>query len=233
MLVLAVDSSAVAASAAITDNGRLLGEYYINTKQTHSQTLLPMVQGLLSSVGKTCKQLDLLAVSCGPGSFTGVRIGISCVKGLSLPYDIPCCEVSTLEVIAHGAVGCEGSVICAVMDARCNQVYNAMFRVESGKIHRLCEDRALSVDDLKEECKEHGASLVLVGDGACLCYEHFKDFGACLAPEAIRFQHASSLALIAEEKALNGRTVSASELLPTYLRMPQAERELKKKKGEI
>lgn len=227
MLILAIDSSAVSASAAIIDGDRLLGEYFINTKQTHSQTLLPMVEHLLKATGKTCADFDLMAVSNGPGSFTGVRIGVSCVKGLAMPTDTPCCAVSTLEAIAVPGRAYEGSIICAVMDARCGQVYNALFEVKNGELARLTEDRALSIDELFAELEQSGNKVVLFGDGAELCYNKFKAWGARLAPEEIRYQRAASVAAAAKTK----QAVTAAELMPAYLRLPQAERELKKRKG--
>lgn len=229
MLTLGIDSSASAASAAVVENGKLLGEFFVNTKQTHSQTLLPMVQGLLQTVGHSCNEVDVLAVSHGPGSFTGVRIGVACVKGIALPNDIPCVGVSTLEAIAYGGISVEGAVLCAVMDARCSQVYNALFQVEKGVLRRLTEDRALAIADLEKECRAYGEKLLLLGDGAALCHKTFEAWGAKLAPESIRFQRASSVALLGEQAAHQGSTVSASSLAPVYLRLPQAERELKKR----
>lgn len=229
MLTLGIDSSASAASAAVVENGKLLGEFFVNTKQTHSQTLLPMVQGLLQTVGHSCNDVDVLAVSHGPGSFTGVRIGVACVKGIALPNDTPCVGVSTLEAIAYGGISVEGSVLCAVMDARCSQVYNALFQVEKGVLRRLTDDRALAIADLEKECRAYGEKLLLLGDGAALCHKTFEAWGAKLAPESIRFQRASSVALLGEQAAHQGRTISASSLAPVYLRLPQAERELKKR----
>lgn len=230
MLILAIDSSASPASAAVLEDGKLLGEFFVNTKQTHSQTLLPMVEGLLKALGKTCGEIDLFAVSSGPGSFTGVRIGVACVKGMAMPGDTPCCGVSTLEAVAMGGLSCEGALLCAVMDARCGQVYNALFRVEQGALRRLTEDRALSLEDLEAECAPFGEQVVLFGDGAVLCHKTFSKWGARLAPEPVRFQRASSVALAAAEMAGRKETVTAAELLPGYLRLPQAERELKKRK---
>ena len=155
MLILGIDSSAGPASAALVEDGCLLGEFYIHTKQTHSQTLLPMVQQLLASAGRSCGDLDALAVSHGPGSFTGVRIGISCVKGISFSNDIPCVGISTLKAIAYGGLAAEGSVLCAAMDARCSQVYNALFQVEHGVLRRLTEDRALSIAELETQCRSY------------------------------------------------------------------------------
>lgn len=229
MLTLGIDSSASAASAAVVENGKLLGEFFVNTKQTHSQTLLPMVQGLLQTVGHSCNEVDVLAVSHGPGSFTGVRIGVACVKGIALPNDTPCVGVSTLEAIAYGGISVEGAVLCAVMDARCSQVYNALFQVEKGVLRRLTDDRALAIADLEKECRTYGEKLLLLGDGAALCHKTFEAWGAKLAPESIRFQRASSVALLGEQAAHQRSTVSASSLAPVYLRLPQAERELKKR----
>ena len=152
MLTLGIDSSAVAASAALVEDGKLLGEFYCNTKQVHSQTLLPMVEGLLQTVGRSCGELDAIAVSHGPGSFTGVRIGVSCVKGIALPKNIPCVGVSTLEAIAYSGIPYEDAILCAVMDARCGQVYNALFRSEGGALHRLTEDRACPSRSWRASC---------------------------------------------------------------------------------
>lgn len=226
MLILGIESSAGPASAAVAGDGRLLGEFFVNTKQTHSQTLLPMVEALLKNLGIGCKDLDCVAVSNGPGSFTGVRIGVACAKGLAMPNDTPCCGVSTLECIAYGGAGLTGSVICAVMDARCGQVYNALFRAAPEGLVRLTEDRALSIEELGRECREYGEGLVLFGDGAELCHREFAAWGARLAPESQRFQRAASAALLAGGR----KWTSAGELAPAYLRMPQAERELKAKR---
>ncbi len=230
MLILAIDSSAAPASVAVMEDGKLLGEWFLHVKQTHSQTLLPMAESLLKALGKTCRDFQCMAVSSGPGSFTGVRIGVAAVKGLAFPNGTPCCGVSTLEAIGLGGLCCEGSVICAAMDARCGQVYNALFRVERGELLRLTEDRALSIEKLEEECAPYGEKLILFGDGGELCYRTFQKWGARLAPEAIRYQRASNVALAAEKMAAAGKTAPPGELFPIYLRLPQAERELKKRK---
>ena len=203
MLILALDSSASPASAALLEDGRILSEFYMNTKQTHSQTLMPMVESVLRLAERTLGDVDRIAVSAGPGSFTGVRIGVSCVKGMAMARNIPCAGVSTLRAMAENARGMEG-IVCAVMDARCGQVYNAMFRVSGG------------------------TRLLLVGDGAELCHKTFSAFGARLLPPMLRFQRAVGVALAAEA----GETVAADALMPVYLRLPQAERELKKKNGQ-
>ena len=227
MLVLAIDSSAGPASAAVVEDGVLLGESYVNTRQTHSQTLLPMVEQLLAALGKRVRDFQRLAVSAGPGSFTGVRIGVACLKGLAFPENLPCCGVSTLEAIAYGGLGSGASVLCAVMDARCGQVYNALFREERGELVRLTEDRALSIRELEQECQGFGSGLLLLGDGAALCHKTFSLWGARLAPPATRFQRASSVAFLASRE--DCPTVAPQELVPAYLRLPQAERELKQR----
>ena len=228
MLILALDSSALPASAALLEDDKILSEFYINTKQTHSQTLMPMVDAVLKTAQKTLDDLDCIAVSAGPGSFTGVRIGVSCVKGMAMMGNIPCAGVSTLRAMAENAKGMDG-VVCAVMDARCGQVYNAMFRVAGDTIERLCEDRALPISELYAECEVYGDKLMLVGDGAVLCYKTFAAFGAKLLQPQLLYQRASGVAFAAKEMIENGRTVTPDALMPVYLRLPQAERELKKK----
>ena len=225
MLILALDSSAAPASAALLEDGRIISEFYMHTKQTHSQTLMPMVESVLRLSGRTLDDVDRIAVSAGPGSFTGVRIGVSCVKGMAMARNIPCAGVSTLRAMAENARGMEG-VVCAVMDARCGQVYNAMFRVSGDSVERLCPDRALAIADLYAECAPYGAALLLVGDGAELCHRTFSAFGARLLPPMQRFQRAAGVALAAAE---TDETVTSDALMPVYLRLPQAERELRKK----
>lgn len=231
MLILALDSSAAPASAALLEDGKILSEFYINTKQTHSQTLMPMVESVLKLTNKTLDDVTCMAVSAGPGSFTGVRIGVSCVKGLSMTRNIPCAGVSTLRAMAENARQLTG-IVCAVMDARCGQVYNALFRAESGKLTRLCDDRALPIAELLEECKTFTEKIYLVGDGAELCYKTFAAIRAELLQPQLRFQRATGVAMAAQEMVENGQTVTPDALMPIYLRLPQAERELKAKNAQ-
>lgn len=181
MRILAFESTAVSASVALMEDERLVGEFFINTKLTHSRTLMPMAASLLQASGVSLQDIDYFAVAHGPGSFTGVRIGVATVKGLAAPNDVPCCPVSSLLSMAYNLQNMEG-VVCAVMDARCHQVYNALFRVHDGVITRLCEDRAIEINQLAEECRPFGNELILVGDGASLCYHDpagaFRDMGA-------------------------------------------------------
>ncbi|MCR5652836.1 MAG: tRNA (adenosine(37)-N6)-threonylcarbamoyltransferase complex dimerization subunit type 1 TsaB [Ruminococcus sp.] len=226
MKILAVDSSAKACSAAITDDNRIIGSFFINTALTHSETLVPMIEAVLKNTKTDLESIDCLAVSAGPGSFTGVRIGVSAVKGIAMPLDKPCVAVSTLEAMAYNLID-RDCVVCAVMDARCRQMYNALFKVQNGTITRLCDDRALSINDLGDELKSYNESIILVGDGAELCYNSFKELNQNikLAIESQRYQNAAGVALASQNK----ETISARELMPSYLRLPQAERELKKK----
>lgn len=226
MRILAVETSAGPASCAVLENGRVIASSYNNTVQTHSQTLMPMVEAMLSQAALTVADMDRLAVSAGPGSFTGVRIGVAALKGLAFSTDKPCVGVSTLAAIAHNAagVGFEG-VACAAMDARCRQVYTACFAVEGGEIRRLTEDEAISTDELKARLMTYHKPILLLGDGALLCYNEFcgEVERLLLAPEHLRFQTAVGVA----QEAETADVVSAEALQPLYLRLPQAERELK------
>lgn len=233
MLTLAIDSSAGPVSVALADGGKILGETLLNTKQTHSETLMPALENMLRMTGTGIEDIDLLAVTNGPGSFTGVRIGISCVKGIAFPRSIPCIAISTLEAIAFGGICYEGREICAVMDARRSQVYHGNFLIQNGVPQRLCDDEAVSIEALYERKHSRGDALVLMGDGAALCHETFKECGAVLAPQDIRYQRASSVALAASVKDIEKEAVKPEDITPFYLRLPQAERELKKRSGGL
>lgn len=232
MKILAVDTSATAASVAVAEENKLIGEFSINTALTHSQTLMPMVDELLNNTGLSVNDIDAVAVNAGPGSFTGVRIGVAAVKGIAFPKNLPCVSVSTLESMAYNMLG-NDCIVCSVMDARCSQVYNALFRVKGCTVTRMTDDRALSLTDLKNELRNINEKVVLVGDGAVLCSKFLGEEleNIMLAPFNNRIQTASSVAYAAFEKINNGETVKADELMPVYLRLPQAQRELNKKLG--
>ena len=232
MKILAVDTSATAASVAVAEENKLIGEFLINTALTHSQTLMPMVYDLLKNTGLSVNDIDAVAVNAGPGSFTGVRIGVAAVKGIAFLKNLPCVSVSTLESMAYNMLG-NDCIVCSVMDARCAQVYNALFRVNGYSVTRMTDDRALSLTDLKLELKNISEKIVLVGDGAVLCSNFLGSEleNAMLAPFNNRIQTASSVAYAAFEKIKNGETLTADELMPVYLRLPQAQRELNKKLG--
>lgn len=218
-MILGIDSSAITAGCALCDSGRLVAEQFLNTKHTHSQTLLPMVEAMLKSADITLSDVDAIAVTSGPGSFTGLRIGIASVKGMAIGVNKPCVEVSTLEAIAYNFVGIDG-IICCAMDARCGQVYNALFKSENGVITRITEDRAIKSADLYEELKALGGRIILAGDGAEFLDEA-TEHSFTLAPVALRYQRGLGVCLAAEGK----QTIDAAALMPSYLRLPQAERE--------
>ena len=226
MKILALETSAKSVSAAVVENGAVLCSAYQNTGLTHSRTLMPLVDGMLRAADLTCADMGLIAVSHGPGSFTGLRIGVSAAKGLAWTLELPCCGVSTLLAMAQNLRHMDATVICA-MDARRNQVYNAVFRAEKGQLRRLCEDRAIGLAQLAEELPNDAGEKIIVGDGAQLCCTYLQQQGIeCrMAPAALVMQNAVGVALAAEELAAQGQTVSAHELVPVYLRLSQAERE--------
>lgn len=224
MRILGFDSSAKSASVAVCDENGLIAQYFQNCGLTHSRTLLPMAEDMLKNIGFTLTDMDLIAVSKGPGSFTGIRIGISTVKGLAWATGKPVCGVSTLEAMAYNGISVpDGSIICCAMDARRNQFYNALFEMRGTVPFRLCKDRAIGASDLVEDVKKYKKPLFIVGDGAKLCYNTLDnfEFGAVLAPEPIRFQSAWGVCMAAIDKAPQ----TVHELLPIYLRLSQAERE--------
>lgn len=226
MKILALETSAKSVSAAVVENGAVLASAYQNTGLTHSRTLMPLVDGMLKAAELPLENVDLIAVAQGPGSFTGLRIGVAAAKGLAWAKDLPCCGVSTLVAMAQNLRHLDGEIICA-MDARRNQVYNAVFEAKDGRLTRLSEDRAIGLAQLAEEVKNRSSTKIIVGDGAHLCYNYFLEAGIpCrMAPAQLRMQNAVGVALAAEELAAEGKTVSAHQLVPVYLRLSQAERE--------
>ena len=222
MLILALESSAKAASAALVRDGKLVSQYSQCSGLTHSRTLLPMAEDMLKNAELRLDDVDLFAVAHGPGSFTGVRIGVSAVKGLAWAADKPCVGVSTLEAMAwHGLAA--GGIVCPVMDARRGQVYNALFEIKDGRPCRLCDDRPIALKDLAEDVRRLGAPVFLVGDGAGLtaAYLAEHDLDCRVAPENLLWQSAWGVAMAALDKPSG----SADDLLPVYLRLSQAERE--------
>ena len=222
MRILAFDSCGKTASVAVFDD-KTVGEIYIDTKQTHSATLLPSADWLLSTLGLTVADMDYIAATVGPGSFTGVRIGMSAAKGMAAGAGLKCIGVSSLYAAAFAAKDCKG-LACAVMDARCGQVYNANFNVDNGRIDRVCEDRALSIEELIDEVKGE-TSIFLIGDGALLCKERFDAAGVeCVIARAGRVGvSAADVALIAAESVESA--VSPEAFAVNYIRLSQAERE--------
>ncbi|MBQ9116890.1 MAG: tRNA (adenosine(37)-N6)-threonylcarbamoyltransferase complex dimerization subunit type 1 TsaB [Clostridia bacterium] len=240
MKILAIDTTAKTAAIAVTDGKRLLASVTLNTPSTHSVTVLPMVEKLLSEAGMTVSDVDLFACSAGPGSFTGVRIGVSLLKGLAFGTDKPCVGVSSLYALAHNATLADG-IICPVMDARRNQLYNALFRCEFGRLTRLTEDRLITADELKKELMRIDLPVRFVGDGCAIAERQIisasDTYGRLsVVPELYRWQNGYSVAMAALEKyqlALDEnadmREFTASSLSPVYLRASQAEREREEK----
>ena len=226
MLILAFETSAKAASVALLEDNKLLGESYQNTGLTHSQTIMVMAEDLLKSCGKTVADVTAVAVAAGPGSFTGVRIGVAAAKGFAWGRELPCYGVSTLESMAL-ALGAYQGYVCPVMDARRSQVYNALFYVNHGQLERITEDRAIALADLKEELLLLKEPVFLVGDGCILTYKTLSDEipALVLPPEHRMHQRAAGVALLAAEKQAAGEPGDGAALTPNYLRLSQAERE--------
>ena len=225
-MILAFETTAKAGSAALYENGKLLGEHYQNTGLTHSQTLMVMAEDLLKQCGKTVADITAVAVAEGPGSFTGVRIGVAAAKGFAWGGRLPCYGVSTLEAMAE-TLGIYQGYVCACMDARRNQVYNALFYVNEGVVERFSEDRAIALAELKIELEALDGPVYLVGDGAELACRYLSGAVAelILPPEHRRHQRASGVAIAAAKKIAAGEPGDANAMTPNYLRLSQAERE--------
>ena len=225
-MILAFETSAKAASVALLEGNKLLGESYQNTGLTHSQTLMVMAEDVLKSSGKTVGDVTAVAVAEGPGSFTGVRIGVAAAKGFAWGAELPCYGVSTLEAMAV-SLGIWQGYICPCMDARRQQVYNALFYADRGQIRRITEDRAIALSDLAEELKSLSEPVFLVGDGSILCYNTLGGEipTLVLPPEHRMHQRAVGVALLAEKMAAAGDPGHGGALTPNYLRLSQAERE--------
>lgn len=227
MLILSVDTTATPASVCLFKDNKIIAEYYINTRLTHSQTLMSMIESVLTVTDTDVKDIDLYAVNNGPGSFTGVRIGVAAVKGMAYAQDKPCAAISTLESIAYNFLQ-NDCIVCACMDARRNQVYNALFCVDGDTVLRFTDDRAISVSELLDELSTLNKRIILAGDGAELVYAADKEHITTLAPHHLRYQRASSTAIAAQK----AEKISCTELMPSYLRLSQAERKRKERINE-
>lgn len=224
MIILGIDSSSVTASCAVMRDGEVLSSELVNNGLTHSQTLLPMIKRVVEAAGVDICDIDIAGITQGPGSFTGLRIGMSTLKGICAVNNTKCVGVSTLEALSTGMGDFDG-IVCAVMDARAGQVYNALFL--HGK--RMCDDRAISISDLEKELKEQKKPVILVGDGTVLCYNKLKDtLPVTMAEEEKRYCTGKSVAVLAQ--AYSANAVASEELTPVYLRLPQAQRELNNRK---
>ena len=234
MLMLSLSTSGPIASAAVIKDGQVLSREVGGHGRTHSETIMPLCEKALQTAGYTPADMDAFGVDAGPGSFTGVRIGISAAKGLAAARTLPCAGVSTLLSLAFNYRDTD-CIVCAVMDARCSQVYNAIFEISGGKITRLCEDRAVLCEELAENLKKVSQNgekrVIIVGDGTEVFFPFAENIpGVCKSSPERRYQNAVSASLAAEDIFKNNLSVTPDKLLPVYLRLPQAERELKKKK---
>ena len=223
MKILSLDSSATVATVALCEDERLLAEYTLNNGNTHSETLLPLVESVLRLYGISVKEIDLFAVSSGPGSFTGVRIGAATLKGLAFQSNTPCVGVSTLEAIAENLIVHRG-LICPVMNARRSQVYTALFRSDGERMERLMPDSALSIAELDEILAAYGEPVAFCGDGYGVTLPALQKTTALPVPERLRHQSAYSVAQVAHRQYLAGNATTDVGLTVTYLRPSQAER---------
>ncbi len=234
MNILAIDSTAVSASCAVTSDERVLSSFTAENGLTHSELLLPMAEAALRAANMTLSDIDLFACTAGPGSFTGVRIGVATIKGLAFGTDKPCCAVSTLEAIAENLMPLPG-ILCAVMDARRGQVYAALFENRGGILTRLTPDKAMSLEELATKLRQDFAHLpvYLAGDGYRVAHHALSDMGVqvCDTPAMLRLQSGASTAIVARRMAERGETVSDKDIAPVYLRLPQAERDRLKKEN--
>ena len=226
MITLAFDSTAKAASVAVCDGEKLLANYNIDNGLTQSELLLPMAENMLKCLGLTFDDVELLACAVGPGSFTGVRIGVALVKGIAFARNIPCVAVSTLDELAENLSGLNGIVV-PCMDARRQQVYTATYRGRDGELEKLTEDRAIAISELAEELKAYNEPIYLSGDGYAVAKRGLESAGVKVeeTPELLITENAYSVARIAIRKYEMGEYTTDLEIAPTYLRMPQAERE--------
>lgn len=227
MKLLMLEASSVSASVCITDDDTLLAQSFQNCGLTHSTTLLPMTDHVLHASQLTLDDIDAVAVTVGPGSFTGIRIGVATAKGIADGRGLPCIPVSSLAGNAWN-VTLSDRLICPVMDARRSQLYNALFEIRDGVPVRLTDDRLILMNDLKEQLICHKKSILLLGDGAQICYNTFitsEELDVALAPSGLRYPAAYGAAMEAARLYREGKAIPAAELMPFYLRQPQAVRE--------
>lgn len=227
MITLAFDSTAKAASVAVLKDGKALADYTIDNGLTQSELLLPMAEDMLKSLGLEFDDISLYATSVGPGSFTGVRIGVALVKGLAFGKNKPCVSVSTIEALAENLRGLDGIIVPA-MDARRSQVYTALFRSDKDGLTRITEDLAIPLTELADRLSAYPCeNIYIVGDGYEVAHKALSSLGIKLSatPIGLRLENAASVARVAEAIYQAGGAITDSEIAPTYLRVPQAERE--------
>ena len=236
MLILGIDTCSMSSSAAVLDEEKMLAQFSINHKKTHSERIMPQIENMLNAADIKIDDIDAFAVSVGPGSFTGVRIGVATAKGFAQSLNKPCIKVSALHGLCENVSFFSG-LICPILDARRNQVYNAIFESKNGQIKRLCADRALSVSALMAELKESNKDIMFVGDGVPVFRETLTkelEEKAFFAPLPLMFNQAASVAAVGIDEYKNGNFTDYSELVPEYIRLSQAEQEkLRKESGNV
>ena len=235
MKILAIESSGLVASIAVIENGILIGEYTMNHKKTHSQTLLPMLDELAKMIELDMNSIDAIAVSKGPGSFTGLRIGSATAKGLGLALDKPIIPVPTVDALAFNLWGTD-KLVCPLMDARRQQAYTGLYAFEEGRLHTLVPQCAVDISDIVEEVNKHTRPVIFLGDGVPVFKEYLEEHVSVafsFAPATCHIQRATSVAALAEVLYEKGVVETAREHKPDYLRLSQAERELKEKERDF
>ena len=234
MKILAMDSSGLVASVALVCDGVMIAEYTTNFKKTHSQTLLPMIDEIVTMTGISLQEIDAIAVAAGPGSFTGLRIGSSTAKGLGLALKKPIISVPTVEGLAYNLFG-SNKVICPIMDARRNQVYTGLYTFQNEEMEIISDQKAVSIDEIVEEINALGKEVVFLGDGVPVFKQFIEEnskVAVSFAPAHIAMQRAGAVALRAEYYYNQGKIETAKEHKPVYLRLSQAERELQEKQAQ-
>ncbi len=230
MIVFGIDTCCMSATAALLSDDRLMAQVVLNNNKTHSQKIMPLIEFMLNQADIKASDIDCFAAAVGPGSFTGVRIGVATAKALSYATGKPCVAVSTLKALSYNVAEFDG-IICPILDARRGQVYNALFK---GK-ERLCKDRALSINELLDELENTDGKIIFLGDGVPVFKDKINERlngRAIFANLSQRMNLASSVAQIGYEELLVGNTIESGDLIPQYLRLSQAERERLEKEGK-
>jgi len=234
MLIFAVDTCSMSSSAAIADEERVLAQFTVNHKKTHSEKIMPQIDSMLKASDIVLDDIDVMAAAVGPGSFTGVRIGVATIKGFALALNKPCVAVSSIEALAYSVKSFKG-IVSPILDARRNQVYNAVFKSDAREIERLTPDRAISLSELLDELSKTEENIIFVGDGVPVFKNEIENVlknRAYFAPKPLVYNLASSVAEVGIRKYEIGETVKPELLTPEYVRLSQAEQEKQMKKEE-
>ncbi len=236
MKILAVETTSPVLGAAIWEEGRILGEYSLHSTKTHSQNLLPVIDSLLGACGLSLADMDLFAVDVGPGSFTGVRIGIATVKGFAFASGTPVVGCNSLETLAMNLVSAEHALLCPIVDARSGACYAALYRAKQGELEELIPPCAEQIESfLEHSLSAYPEPILFLGDGIFAyraIVEQSRGSAAHFADGAAADFRAASLCALAQIKARRGAAADAEALTPIYLRKPQAQRELERRQGK-